>query len=67
MELGLIGLGRMGANMARRLHRAGHQVVVDNRTRDPVDELVGEGLIGAYSPEELVSRGGGQCYHRPSP
>lgn len=38
MELGLIGLGRMGANMARRLHRGGHRVVVHNRSRAPIAE-----------------------------
>lgn len=56
MDVGLIGLGRMGANMARRLHRGGYRVVVNNRSHGPIDELVGEGLEGAYSPEELVSK-----------
>jgi 6-phosphogluconate dehydrogenase len=54
MELGLIGLGRMGANMARRLHLGGHRVVVNNRSRGPIDELAAEGLTAAYTVEELV-------------
>jgi len=54
MEIGIIGLGRMGGNMARRLLRGGHRVVVYNRARDKVDALVKEGAVGAGSPEELV-------------
>jgi 6-phosphogluconate dehydrogenase len=54
MELGLIGLGRMGAGMARRLLRNGHRVVVNNRSPDPIKALVVEGAVGAYSVEELV-------------
>ncbi len=54
MELGLIGLGRMGAGMARRLLRNGHRVVVNNRSPDPIKALEGEGAVGAYSVEELV-------------
>jgi len=54
MELGLIGLGRMGAGMARRLLRGGHRVVVNNRSPDPIKELETEGAAGAYSVEALV-------------
>jgi 6-phosphogluconate dehydrogenase len=54
MEIGLIGLGRMGAGMARRLVRAGHRVVVNNRSPDPIKELEADGAIGAYSVEALV-------------
>ncbi len=54
MELGLIGLGRMGAGMARRLLRGGHRVVVNNRSHDPIKELEAEGAVGAYSVEDLV-------------
>ncbi|HEX5691353.1 MAG TPA: NAD(P)-binding domain-containing protein, partial [Roseiflexaceae bacterium] len=43
MELGLIGLGRMGAGMARRLLRDGHRVVVNNRSHDPIKELEADG------------------------
>jgi 6-phosphogluconate dehydrogenase len=56
MELGMIGLGRMGANMALRLLRAGHQVVVFDRHPERVQALVAEGAIGAGSPEELVRK-----------
>jgi len=55
MELGLIGLGRMGAGMARRLLRGGHRVVVSNRSPDPIKELEADGAVGAYSPADLVA------------
>ncbi len=54
MELGMIGLGRMGANMARRLLLNGHRVVVHNRSREPIDEMAGEGAVPAYTLEALV-------------
>jgi 6-phosphogluconate dehydrogenase len=44
----------MGANMARRLHQAGHEVVVSNRSAKPIDELRAEGIRGVYAIEELV-------------
>jgi 6-phosphogluconate dehydrogenase len=56
MQLGLIGLGRMGANMVRRLVRAGHQCVVYNRSPGPVKELASEGAIGATSIEDFVKK-----------
>src|SRR5919205_3119820 len=56
MEVGLIGLGRMGAGMARRWLRGGHHVVVNNRSPGPTKELESEGAIGTYSLEELVSK-----------
>lgn len=56
MQLGMIGLGRMGANMVRRLLRKGHECVVYNRSRAPVEALVGEGAIGATSVQELVQK-----------
>ena len=56
MEVGLIGLGRMGANMARRMVRGGHRVVVTNRSRGPIDEVAGDGAEPAYSVEELVGK-----------
>jgi 6-phosphogluconate dehydrogenase len=55
MQLGMIGLGRMGANMARRLMRNGHQCVVYDRSPDAVKTLVGEGATGAGSLAELVA------------
>jgi 6-phosphogluconate dehydrogenase len=56
MQLGMIGLGRMGANMVRRLVKAGHQCVVYNRSPGPVKELAAEGAIGTSSIEELVKK-----------
>lgn len=56
MEVAIIGLGRMGAGMARRLMRHGHRVVVTNRSPEPVKELEQEGAVAAYSPEEVVSK-----------
>ena len=49
MQCGMIGLGRMGANMARRLLRGGHEVVVSNRSPGPIEELEAEGAVGARS------------------
>ena len=57
MEIGLYGLGRMGANMVRRLVRSGeHRVVAGNRSPGPVDEVVSEGAEGAYSMDEMVEK-----------
>lgn len=56
MEIGITGLGRMGAGMAERWLRGGHRVVVHNRGRGPVDELAAKGADPAYSIEELVSK-----------
>ncbi len=55
MKLAIIGLGRMGANMARRLMRDGHEVVVHNRSREPIDELAGEGAIPAHTFEDIIA------------
>lgn len=49
MQLGMIGLGRMGANMVRRLMRGGHELVVYDRSADAVKTLVGEGAKGVDS------------------
>jgi 6-phosphogluconate dehydrogenase len=54
-ELALVGLGRMGSNMARRLHNAGVRVVAYNRTPDKTEEIIGEGLEGGFSPAEVVA------------
>src|SRR5262245_54264131 len=56
MQLGMIGLGRMGANMVRRLLRAGHQCVVFDRTPKVVDELVKERAVGTSSLQDLVKK-----------
>ncbi len=56
MDIGIIGLGRMGAGMAQRWLRGGHRVVGYNRSRDVTDELAAKGLDPAYSLEELVGK-----------
>src|SRR5262245_15375266 len=56
MQLGMVGLGRMGSNMVRRLIRNGHDCVVFNRSRKPVDELVKENAVGAASLGDLVNK-----------
>ena len=56
MGLGMIGLGRMGGNMVRRLMRAGHGAVVYDRDTEKVRELTGAGAQGAASLQELVHR-----------
>jgi 6-phosphogluconate dehydrogenase len=56
MQIGVYGLGRMGANMARRLIRAGHECVVYNRHPEPVQALAREGAIGASSLEDFVGK-----------
>src|SRR5262249_14661979 len=56
MELGMIGLGRMGANMVRRLLRAGHRCVVYDVHPDAVQALVKEGAVGSASLEEFVRK-----------
>src|SRR4051812_20290117 len=55
MQLGMIGLGRMGANMARRLMRGGHQVVAYDRSPETVKGLATEGAKGADSLAALVA------------
>ncbi len=54
MELAIVGLGRMGSNMARRLHKAGHRVVAYNRSRAKTDEIIGEGLEGGFTPQQVI-------------
>lgn len=56
MQLGMIGLGKMGANMVRRITRGGHQCVVFDQTPANVEELENEGATGTSSLEELVSK-----------
>ncbi len=55
MRLAIIGLGRMGMNMARRLLSGGHEVVAFNRTRRKTDELSLKGAVGAYSLEDVAA------------
>lgn len=54
MEVGTVGLGRMGMNMAKRLLRAGHKVVGYDPSPEKTKELVQEGAVRAYSLRELV-------------
>jgi len=56
MQIGIIGLGRMGMNMARRLLGGGHQVVAYNRTPDKTETLANEGATGAFSLAEIVEK-----------
>ncbi|MGH8923459.1 MAG: phosphogluconate dehydrogenase (NAD(+)-dependent, decarboxylating) [Acidimicrobiia bacterium] len=56
MQLGMIGLGRMGANLVRRLMAAGHDCVVYDLNQQSVSQLAGEGAIGARSLEEFVGQ-----------
>ena len=56
MRIGFIGLGRMGANMVRRLVRDGHEVVAFNRTPEKTREIMTEGAEGAFSLAELVGK-----------
>jgi len=56
MQIGMIGLGRMGGNMVRRLIRKGHSCVVFNRSPQPVQELVKEKAIGATSLADVVKK-----------
>ena len=56
MQLGMIGLGRMGANMVRRLQRAGHQCVAFDRNAQSVKEVASEGAIAATSLDDLVKK-----------
>src|SRR5215467_13247784 len=56
MQIGMIGLGRMGANMVRRLERGGHQCVVFDRSQQVVEELVREKAVGASSLADLVKK-----------
>src|SRR6202045_4170759 len=56
MQVGMAGLGRMGANMVRRLLKGGHRCVVFNRSPKPVNELVQEHATGSTSLEDFVAK-----------
>jgi 6-phosphogluconate dehydrogenase len=56
VQLGMIGLGRMGANMVRRLMRDGHECVVFDVSADAVKALAGEGAVGATSMKDFVAK-----------
>ncbi len=55
MQLGMIGLGRMGGNMVRRLMKGGHQCAVFDLNPENVSQLAGEGAVGAKSMEDFVA------------
>jgi 6-phosphogluconate dehydrogenase len=56
MRIGMVGLGRMGANMARRLMRGGHEVVVTDLSQDAVKKMEGEGATASASLEDFCSK-----------
>ena len=56
MQIGMVGLGRMGANMVRRLMRGGHQCVAFDRNQDNVKQLVAEGATGVASLDDFVKK-----------
>jgi 6-phosphogluconate dehydrogenase len=56
MKIAMIGLGRMGMNMARRLLQGGHEVVAYNRTPQKTKEIAGEGALAAYSLSEVADK-----------
>jgi 6-phosphogluconate dehydrogenase len=56
MQLGMIGLGRMGANMVRRLMRGGHECVVWDVSAENIQRLAGEGATGAESLDDLIAK-----------
>src|ERR1700684_968529 len=56
MQMGMVGLGRMGANMVRRLLRGGHECVVFDVSADAVKELAKEGAVGAVSLDDFAAK-----------
>jgi len=56
MQLGMVGLGRMGGNMVRRLLRAGHQCVVSDLNPQNVNELAGQGATGSSSLDDFAAK-----------
>jgi 6-phosphogluconate dehydrogenase len=56
MQIGMVGLGRMGANMARRLMRGGHKCVVSDLSASNVQQMAGEGAMGSSSIEDFVAK-----------
>ena len=56
MQLGMVGLGRMGAGIVRRLQRAGHHCVGYDLSADAVAALTADGMVGASSLEELAAK-----------
>lgn len=59
MKIAIFGLGRMGGQIARKLHEGGHKVIASNRSSGVIDEMKSLGMIGAYTKEEVISSFGG--------
>jgi len=55
MKISIIGLGKMGSQIARKLHENGHTVIAHNRSAQSIDEMKVLGMIGAYTKEEVIS------------
>jgi 6-phosphogluconate dehydrogenase len=55
MKIAIYGLGRMGSQIARKLHEGGHTVIASNRSAGPIDEMKKLGMISAYTKEKVVS------------
>src|SRR3954469_10637773 len=56
MQVGMVGLGRMGANMARRLMRGGHDCVVHDLSAEAVRDIAREGAVASTSMDDFVAR-----------
>ena len=56
MQLGMVGLGKMGANMTRRMMRGGHELVVSDLSQDTVKGLAGEGAVASSSLDDFVGK-----------
>jgi 6-phosphogluconate dehydrogenase len=56
MKIAISGLGRMGGQIARKLHESGHTVIANNRSAEPINELAKLGLLPAYSKEEVLEK-----------
>jgi 6-phosphogluconate dehydrogenase len=55
MKISIVGLGKMGSQIARKLYEGGHTVIAHNRSNSTVDEMKSLGMIGAYTKEEVIS------------
>lgn len=60
MKIAISGLGRMGSQIAQKLAENGHQVIANNRSRQPVDEAVKHGAIAAYDRRDVISAFAGE-------
>lgn len=60
MRLAVVGLGKMGTQIAKKLHEGGHFVIAHNRSRDPIEEMKVSGMTPAYTKEEVINAFGGE-------